>query len=159
MILKCVGGGPMRGAAYVLSRDTSVPEERSTNRKPDGFWFDGRDKGCDVRLEYEFDRNGDGGTHLVLEYKFKGSVRTDLVEQLEGLLKQHTRYDLRDGFSASKHGDGWALYFCCTSVDFLLGGKKPIEHPTLASVLDAIDAISPEQKDTLRRKTSGWTPN
>ena len=40
-------GGPMNGALYVLSRDRPEP---STNRKPDGLWFDGQDgNGSEVR--------------------------------------------------------------------------------------------------------------
>ncbi len=74
MILKCVEG-PMDGAVYVLSRNTSEPEERSTNRKPDGLWFDGQDEhGRNVQYQYKFDRNSEHGTHLALAYKYDGAV-------------------------------------------------------------------------------------
>lgn len=74
MILKCVEG-PMDGAVYVLSRNTSEPEERSTNRKPDGLWFDGQDEhGRNVQHQYKFDRNSDHETHLALAYKYDGAV-------------------------------------------------------------------------------------
>ena len=74
MILKCIEG-PMDGAVYVLSRNTSEPEERSTNRKPDGLWFDGQDEhGRNVQYQYKFDRNSEHGTHLALAYKYDGAV-------------------------------------------------------------------------------------
>lgn len=80
MILNCIDG-PMDGAVYVLSRDTSDPAERSTNRKPDGLWFDGQDEsGRNVRHSYEFDRNSEHGRHLVLAYKYNGSVAEILQE-------------------------------------------------------------------------------
>lgn len=72
MILKC-NDGPMTGAVYVLSRNTSDPGERSTNRKPDGMWFEGQDEtGNWVKHHYEFDRNSENGTHLSLDYKYVG---------------------------------------------------------------------------------------
>lgn len=53
MLLKCIGG-PMDGAVYALSRNTSDPAERSTNRKPDGLWFDGQDEhGRNVQHQYK----------------------------------------------------------------------------------------------------------
>ena len=46
-------GGPMDGAVYALSRDTQDPGQRSTNRKPDGLWFDGIDEhGRNVQHPY-----------------------------------------------------------------------------------------------------------
>ena len=74
MILKCEGG-PMDGAKYVLSRNTSDETERSTNRKPDGLWFDSQDEhGRFVQEQYQFDRNSEGVTHLQLVYKYTGQV-------------------------------------------------------------------------------------
>lgn len=52
MILKCLDG-PMDGAVYALSRETSDSQQRSTNRKPDGLWFDGKDAhGRNVQHQY-----------------------------------------------------------------------------------------------------------
>lgn len=77
MMLKCVDG-PMNGAVYVLSRNTMNPAERSTNRKPDGLWFDGQDEyGRNVRYQYVFDKNSDHGTHLALAYKYEGAIIAD----------------------------------------------------------------------------------
>lgn len=74
MILKCIDG-PMDGATYVLSRNTGDPTERSTNRKPDGVWFDGQDEhGRNVQHQYKFDKNSEHGTHLMLVYKYDGQV-------------------------------------------------------------------------------------
>ena len=74
MVLKCIEG-PMDGAVYVLSRNTSEPGERSTSRKPDGLWFDGQDEhGRHVQHQYKFDRNSEHGTHLALAYKYDGPV-------------------------------------------------------------------------------------
>lgn len=77
MILKCIDG-PMDGAVYALSRDTSDPTQRSTNRKPDGLWFDGQDEhGRNVQHQYA------GGNAIplveckepvVLEYRYTGQV-------------------------------------------------------------------------------------
>jgi hypothetical protein len=65
----------MDGACYVLSRQTSDPAERSTNRKPDGLWFDGHDEhGRVVLHQYRFDRNSEHGSHLALVYKYDGCV-------------------------------------------------------------------------------------
>ena len=72
MILKCIDG-PMGGAVYVLSKNTSDPAERSTTRKPDGLWFDGQDEqGRWVQHQYVFDKNSECGTHLALAYKYAG---------------------------------------------------------------------------------------
>lgn len=74
MILKCIDG-PMDGAVYVLSKDTADPENRSTNRKPDGLWFDGQDEhGRNVQHQYKFDRYSEQGSHSVLVYKYDGQV-------------------------------------------------------------------------------------
>lgn len=74
MILKCFDG-PMDGAVYVLSRNTGDPKERSTNRKPDGLWFDGMDEhGRDVQHQYAFDRNAEQGDHVTLCYRYSGPV-------------------------------------------------------------------------------------
>ena len=72
MILKCVGG-PMDGAVYVLSKNTEIPEERSTNRKPDGLWFDSADeRGRNVQQQYVFDRLSEQGNHMTLCYRYDG---------------------------------------------------------------------------------------
>lgn len=77
MILKCVLG-PMNGAIYVLSKNTSDPAEQSTNRKPDGLWFDGQDKyGQNVRYQYVFDALSEHGSHVTLAYKYNGQVIAD----------------------------------------------------------------------------------
>lgn len=77
MILKCLGG-PMDGAVYALSRETSDPNNRSTNRKPDGLWFDGKDEhGRNVQHQY-----GPGISMplvdckepVVMEYRYIGQV-------------------------------------------------------------------------------------
>ena len=74
MILKCVDG-PMDGAVYALSRRTHEPENRSTNRKPDGLWFDAKDEhGRNVQEQYEFDRLADGGDHVTMIYRYTGKV-------------------------------------------------------------------------------------
>jgi len=74
MILKCLDG-PMDGAHYVLSRKTEDPEERSTNRKPDGLWFDSQDKhGRNVQHQYRFDRLADDSSHQCLCYRYDGEV-------------------------------------------------------------------------------------
>ena len=74
MIIKCFDG-PMDGAIYVLSRDTANPENRSTNRKPDGLWFDGKDEhGRNVQHQYKFDRNSEHGSHIALACKYDGQV-------------------------------------------------------------------------------------
>lgn len=74
MILKCFDG-PMDGAVYVLSRNTSDPGERSTNRKPDGLWFDGKDEhGRNVQHQYAFDRNSPEGNHITLCYRYTVAV-------------------------------------------------------------------------------------
>lgn len=72
----------MDGAVYVLSKQTSDPQERSTNRKPDGFWFDAMpdDQGRPVQDQYKFDRNADGGNHLTLVYRYDGQVTDTGVE-------------------------------------------------------------------------------
>lgn len=70
MILKCLDG-PMDGAVYALSRETSDPQQRSTNRKPDGLWFDGYDDiGQSCKHEYKFDRLAEGGDHVTMVYRY-----------------------------------------------------------------------------------------
>lgn len=77
MILKCIKG-PMDGAVYALSRETSDPSQRSTNRKPDGLWFDGQDdEGRNVQHHYKFDRAMplvECKEPVVLEYLYNGQV-------------------------------------------------------------------------------------
>jgi len=74
MILKCVDG-PMDGAVYVMSKNTSDPDERSTNRKPDGLWFDGEDEhGRNIQHQYKSNKNIEHGPHLALVYKYDGQV-------------------------------------------------------------------------------------
>jgi hypothetical protein len=74
MVIKCVGG-PMDGAVYVLSRNTSDPAEQSTNRKPDGLWFEGEDQhGRPVHHQYKFNRLSEHGDHVTLVYQFDGEV-------------------------------------------------------------------------------------
>ena len=81
MILKLVDG-PMDGAHYVLSKRTEFPEERSTNRKPDGLWFDGKDEhGRNVQEQYancpgetESFVPSETGGHVVLIYRYTGKV-------------------------------------------------------------------------------------
>ena len=64
--------GPMDGAEYVLSR---LQDEPSTNRKPDGLWFDAfDDSGRTIKHEYAFDRLNERGTHVALAYKYVGDV-------------------------------------------------------------------------------------
>ena len=108
MILKCLDG-PMDGAVYVLSRETSDPQQRSTNRKPDGLWFDGKDEfDRNVQHQYAYDRLAEGGDHVTLCYRYTGPVvdtgltleieehvvgtREREPEQLEG-------FDCKGGFS------------------------------------------------------------
>lgn len=74
MILKCLDG-PMDGAVYVLSRNTEQAEERSTNRKPDGMWFDAKDEfGRNVQHQYAYDRLADEGSHVTICYRYTGQV-------------------------------------------------------------------------------------
>jgi hypothetical protein len=69
MILKLTGG-PMDGAQYPLSKKNDEP---STNRKPDGLWFQAQDEnGRWVKEEYEFSRTGEKGDHVTLEYIYVG---------------------------------------------------------------------------------------
>lgn len=71
----------MDGAVYVLSRNTSDSSERSTNRKPDGLWFDGQDKhGRNVQHQYKFDRNDEYETYSALVYKYDGEVVDTNIE-------------------------------------------------------------------------------
>jgi hypothetical protein len=64
--------GPMDGAEYALSK---LREEPSTNRKPDGVWFDAiDDQGRNIKHEYKFDRTGEKGNHVTLEYRYDGIV-------------------------------------------------------------------------------------
>ena len=71
MILKCIDG-PMDGATYNLSK---LPSEPSTNRKPDGFWFDEKDEhGRNVQEQYAFERSADGGNHVTMCYRYTGKV-------------------------------------------------------------------------------------
>ena len=74
MILKCLDG-PMDGAVYVLSRNTSDPAERSTNRKPDGLWFDGQDEhGRNVQHQYAYDRLDDHHVGIAMCYRYTGPL-------------------------------------------------------------------------------------
>ena len=74
MILKCLDG-PMDGAVYVLSKKTEQPEERSTNRKPDGLWFDAKDEhGRNVQHQYAYDRLAGEGDHVTMCYRYTGQV-------------------------------------------------------------------------------------
>lgn len=74
MILKCFEG-PMDGAIYVLSRETEDHENRSTNRKPDGLWFDGKDEhGRNIQHQYKFDRLDGELSSLCMVYKYDGKV-------------------------------------------------------------------------------------
>jgi hypothetical protein len=68
----------MDGAVYVLSRDTAKFTERSTNRKPDGLWFDGKDEhGRNVQHQY---RSAgvmplvDCKEPITMEYRYDGQV-------------------------------------------------------------------------------------
>jgi hypothetical protein len=71
MYLKLTGG-PMDGAEYALSK---LRDEPSTNRKPDGVWFDAiDDQGRNIKHEYKFDRLGDKGNHVAMEYRYDGIV-------------------------------------------------------------------------------------
>ena len=70
MKLQCVGG-PMDGAVYAISKN-----KPSTNRKPDGLWFNATDEhGRNVQHQYRktdvmyFD--GDGG---VVQYVYDDAV-------------------------------------------------------------------------------------
>lgn len=74
MILKCFDG-PMDGAIYVLSKLTAEPSERSTNRKPDGLWFDAQDEhGRNVQHQYAYDRLAEQGDHAIMCYRYTGPV-------------------------------------------------------------------------------------
>lgn len=74
MILKCFDG-PMDGAVYALSRETSDPSNRSTNRKPDGLWFDGQDEhGRNVQHQYEFEMLEQMGDDVCQCYRYSGPV-------------------------------------------------------------------------------------
>lgn len=74
MILKCLDG-PMNGAVYVLSQKTEQPEERSTNRKPDGLWFDAKDEhDRNVQHQYMYDHLGEAGDHVTMCYRYTGQV-------------------------------------------------------------------------------------
>lgn len=74
MILKCLDG-PMDGAVYVLTKETSEPEGRSTNRKPDGLWFNGYDDlQRHVQHQYEFEFLEQFGDDVCQIYKYTGPV-------------------------------------------------------------------------------------
>ena|SRR3990167_516572 len=53
--------------------DQNIPFGNSTNRKPDGLWFDGQDEhGRQVKHEYAFDRLAPEGDHVTLCYRYDG---------------------------------------------------------------------------------------
>ena len=76
MELKLIGG-PMDGGRYVLAKETGAVGNRSTNRKPDGLWFDGQDEhGRNVQHQYkdsgileDLERGG-----VAMRYVYDGQV-------------------------------------------------------------------------------------
>lgn len=69
MKLQCVGG-PMNGAIYVISKD-----HLSTNRKPDGLWFDATNEGRNIRHQYrdagQLAEDADG---VIVQYVYDGAM-------------------------------------------------------------------------------------
>ncbi len=64
--------GPMDGASYSLAKDAP-----STNRKPDGLWFDRQDdKGRNVRDEYKEAGtiDGENGIGVDIKYLYDGET-------------------------------------------------------------------------------------
>jgi len=107
MILKCIDG-PMGGATYTLSRQQGEP---STNRKPDGLWFDRQEEcGQWVEDQYGFDRLAEGGDHVTMVYRYGGSIPliipgTQSSSEVQSLAMPHDD-DRRDGHSAIRVADG-----------------------------------------------------
>jgi hypothetical protein len=70
MKLQC-DGGPMDGAIYAISKD-----HPSTNRKPDGLWFDATDEhGRNIQHQYRdagnLTEDADG---VIVQYAYDGAV-------------------------------------------------------------------------------------
>jgi len=90
----------MDGATYVLSKRTKEPEERSTNRKPDGLWFDAFDEGGrSVQYQYAYDRLAEEGDHVTMCYRYTESHAMSLDSTHEsnqaGLWRRVKRFFLR----------------------------------------------------------------
>ena len=70
MKLQCVGG-PMDGAMYTISKNNP-----STNRKPDGLWFDGTDEhGRNIQHQYrDAGRLAEDADGAIVQYLYDDAV-------------------------------------------------------------------------------------